>query len=320
MKKSKVIIILLATFFSFVLGSGCYYFFYLSSKKKEVSVPKSNEQKEVSAPKDDVSEVANRDLLLLLQEVIDYGKKLSAEKNINRENISKNIEILKDRGIWEKSDLESDHKKYLDDFQSANEAFQLQLKELLKKAKKKEKNLESFREELKKIGEENKKKSAEFVERLAKLAERIQEEVQPMPFLATWIGLIISVITGSIISIPILKYLEDFLEDCCDCGEKNFLVLINFFLCSLIFPLINCLLSLKISTFKEIYKHYIFYNCSKIIFLILSVILIPYFIVCCEENYQQQNNRGGGNMDMIHDIDIDNSSGNSGNDNGGANN
>ena len=274
MKKSKVIIILLATFFSFVLGSGCYYFFYLSSKKKEVSVPKSNEQKEVSAPKDDVSEVANRDLLLLLQEVIDYEQKVITEKKVRQEDFEKSVEILKDRGIWDGLGVESgvDFEKYYNStIKDSQEKFKIQLDELLKKVEK-EKNLESFRKELEKLGKERKKD----IDAFAEFAQKVQTEAEkPMPFFATWVGLVISVIICSLISIFICKCKNKPIDSLQD---AIFFMLIHLFLQFLIFPLINCLLSLKMSTFKEMYKHY-FCNKSKTLFLFLSIIFIPLFLV-----------------------------------------
>ena len=270
MKKNKVVIIILATFFSFVFGGGCYYFFCLSGKNKKVS-----------ASKDDVFDVAYNYLMASLQKLADYEQKIFTEKNINRENIVKNIDILQNRGVWENSNLEADYKKYLDDHQKELFAFKLQIDELLEKVKKKEKSLESFREELEKICEKMKKRDVESLEIFAELVERIKKEVNPDAFLVTWKGVIVSALICPLISFFILFLCQSYL---CSSSKKKeegwrrykddiFLIIINIFMQFLIFPLFNCLLSLKMSVFKEIFKHYISNYFKPILLLVSSVIL-----------------------------------------------
>ena len=297
MKKNKVVIIILATFFSFVFGGGCYYFFCLSGKNKKVS-----------ASKDDVFDVAYNYLMASLQKLADYEQKIFTEKNINRENIVKNIDILQNRGVWENSNLEADYKKYLDDHQKELFAFKLQIDELLEKVKKKEKSLESFREELEKIGEEIKKNIDENAETFDEIAERIQKEAEkPMPFLATWIGIVVSVIICPIISYFILLSLQKY--KWCEKKEEEggghiidfiFTMLICLPLQSLIFPLLNCLLSLKMSCFREIYKHH-FSNEFKLLFISLSFFFLNLFIgsgCCCKggEKNNKDNNKDNNNI------------------------
>ena len=307
MKKNKVIIIILATFLSFVLGGGCYYFFAWRTK---VSVPES---KEVSAPEDDVPEVARRDLQLFFQEIADYEQEVKAiaEKNIDRESIDKNIKILKDQGIWEELGFESEYSEYYNNFQSSRDTFKLRISELLEKVKK-EKDLESFREELKKLSEEMKKKSVELAVMFADLAERIQSEVQPpVPFIATWIGLLFLAINCSVISFFILRFSQDNIpcvRDCAKCKEdvtrdKNYICLIHIFLQFLIFPLINYLFSLKMRTLREIYKHY-FCNLLKLTSLALSIFILANFLIFVESSYKEYvDNRVKTQKEMVEKLE-----------------
>ena len=250
--------------------------------------------------------------MLFRQQLDDYKQKVTDEKQVHQEDLEKSIEILKEQGIWDNEILFSkDYKEYLD----LQEAFQLRLHELLKKVEK-EKDLASFREELEKLGEKSKKDIDAFVD----LGQRIIEEAKkPVPFFATWIGLVISVITCSIVSFFILNFYkkkqkeeyqeklktieglnernaktnkeffgkdnnmnendnkeiqvekENTQKNCLDdyCLVMALLFVIHSFLQFLIVPLINCLLSLKISFFKEIHKHY-FINALKLLFLCLS--------------------------------------------------
>ena len=274
MNKSKLVIIILATFLSFVFGGGYYYFFWLSSKNKEVSVPEN------------VYEIAQNDVLLFFQKLMDYEQKVANEKNINQEIINKNAKILKDQGIWGELGFGSDYNEYYDDFQSSQDAFQLRISELLEKVKK-EKNLESFREELEELGEEMKEKINENVETFAKLADRIQKEAEkPMPFFATWIGLLFLAITCPIISSSILDFLQKKIN-CEKCTSETldlfFLMLICFPLQFLIFPLINCLFSLKMSTLREIYKHYCNNNFKCLFLCVLFICLNCLFGFCREK-------------------------------------
>ena len=307
MKKNKVVIITLVTFIFFALGGGCYYFFCLldknkkevsvsEDKNKEVGVPEDKNKKEVSVPKD-VYEIAQNDVSSAFQKIADYEQKIAAEKNINQwEDIDKSIKILQNQGIYEELSFESDYKKYLDAVESSQEAAKLKLDELLEKVKKKEKDLASFREELEKISEEIKKNISENTEMLADLIEKIHEEAKkPVPFFATWIGLVISVITCPVVSFFILKFLKEkkFTSYCCSGQDQDRLTNIGifigiffaFFLQFLIFPLINCLLSLKMSSFREIYKHW-FYNRYKFLFLIFFFFFLNFIIggLACSED------------------------------------
>ena len=284
MKKNKVVIIILATFLSFALGGGCYYFF---------------------CPSKDVYEIAQNDASLLFQKLADYERKVIAEKNINQEIIDKNTEILQNQGIWNGLNFEPDYEKYLDDYRSSEVAYQLRISELLKKVKK-EKDLESFREELKKLSEEAKEKINKNVEAFAKLANRIQEEAEkPMPISAAWIGLLFLAITCPIISFYIQEKLQEKFHLTLNCGacitspkvlNSIFLMIICFPLQFLIFPLINCLFSLKMRTLREIYKHYT-YNPLKLIFLALSFICFNCLLgirCCCNDNSSTGTGDTGG--------------------------
>ena len=315
--KNKLVLLFLSLFV--IGGGGCYSLFY--SRNKEFF-------KEEKKP--DILEIAKKDILLLCQQLDDYEQKVSDEKRVRQEDLEKSIEILKDQGLWDNEIFFSrDYKEFLDTVQSAIKAFQLQLDELLKKVEK-EKNLESFREELAKIGEEHKKR----IDLFTNLAEKIRKEAQPMPFFATWIGLVISAAICSLISFFILNIykgqifipnslnkrkknldpnfqkrerqgkktegqpairlteedfkeikgdseeikgncFEDWIEDKYIMGIMGFLFVIHLPLQFLIFPLINCLLSLKISTFRETNKHYII-NYSKFFFLCFSFIVVDF--------------------------------------------
>ena len=286
MNKNKVIIIILATFLSFALGGGYYYFFCLSSKNEEVHVPE-DKNKEVSVP-EDVYEVAQNDVSLFLQKIVDYEQKAFNEKNINQEIVDKNMKILLDQGLWKGLGFESEYREYLDKFQSSQDTFALRISELLEKVKK-EKNLESFREELEKLSEETKKDINENVETFAKFANRAQEEAEkPMPISATWIGLLFLAIICPIISFYILKFLRESLncEVCVKSKVLNiiFLMIICFLLQFLIFPLINCLFSLKMSTLKEIHKHYRNNNFKSLFLCVMFICLNCSFgFECCRE-------------------------------------
>ena len=199
MDKNKLVIIFVILLSSFVVGGGCY--FLLRNKSKKVDFFKEKEK--------DVLEIAKKDVLLFRQQLDDYKQKVTDEKQVHQEDLEKSIETLKEQGIWEGEDLgfEKSYKEYLDVIHETG-TFQLQLDELLEKVEK-EKDLASFREELEKLSEKSKKDIDAFVD----LKQRIQEEAKkPMPFLATWIGLIsiiiIFVISGYVI-------FTKFLRSCC---------------------------------------------------------------------------------------------------------
>ena len=286
MEKNKVVIIILVISFSFVVGGGCYYFFRLSGKSKKVNISESDKNEKVDVS-EDVYEIARNDVSLLFQEIDDYEQKIVDERAFDQEDIDKNVRILKVQGIWDGFDFESDYEDYLYAVQSSKDDAKFKINKLLEKVKKKEKSLESFREELEKIGEEIKKNIDENAETFDEIAERIQKEAEkPMPFLATWIGIVVSVIICPIISYFILLSLQKY--KWCEKKEEEggghiidfiFTMLICLPLQSLIFPLLNCLLSLKMSCFREIY----------ILFIALSFFILNFFFSsgeCC----QNQNN------------------------------
>ena len=170
MNKNKVVIIFAILLSFFIVGGGCY------------SLLRRNKVQEIEK-EPDVLEVAKKDILLFRQQLNDYKQ----ERKVCQEDLEKSIEILKDQGIWKGKKLKFDkrYKEYLD-VVNETDAFQLRLDELLEKVEE-ERNLESFREELEKLSKKYKKD--------IDVPHRIQEEAKkPMPFLATWIGLIFSVI------------------------------------------------------------------------------------------------------------------------------
>ena len=292
MKKNKVIIIIFVTFLSFIFGGGCYYFFYLSNKS-------SGKGKEI-----DFYKFACSVCLLRLQEIANEQKK-TIEENVNQEELAKNVEILINQGIWDWL-FGVDLKECLEDnTQRIQNTFQPQIDELLEKVRKKEKKIESFDKELEKILEEMKKESLKNIKKYIEITKRIKEEAEkPMPLFAMWIVLLPLAIICPLISFFIVNFLR---EKFCyvtkiyeeggteistteECFSKKldpiFLMLICFPLQFLIFPLINCLFSLKMSTLREIYKHY-FYNCFKLIFLILMFFGFNCFLgvrCCCDDN------------------------------------
>ena len=283
MDKNKLVIIFVILLSSFVVGGGCYSFFYLRNESKEIEKEPKEMEKE-----SDVLEIAKKDVLLFRQQLDDYKQKVIDEEKAHQEDLEKSIEILKEQGIWEGEDLgfEKSYKEYLDVIHETG-TFQLQLDELLEKVEK-EKDLASFREELEKLSEKYKKDIDAFVE----LRQRIQEEAKkPVPFFATWIGLVISAITCPVVSFFILMFLKE--SSICKSisptivkiGGVLISLLIGGFLQLLIFPLINCLLSLKMSSFREIYKHW-FYNRYKFLFLIFFFFFLNFIIggLACSED------------------------------------
>ena len=240
LKKNNVdkIVITLAVFVSLLpFGIWCYRSFRSSHENKEIIE-------------------VRRDLSLFLQQLDDYEQKVIEEKKVRQDDFEKNIEILKDQGIWDGLLIESGSTKVEVDFEEyynstikdSQEKFKIQLGKLLEKLEK-EKNLESFRKELEKLGKERKKD----VDAFAEFAQRVQTEAKkPIPFFATWVGLEISIATCLIVTFIIL-----FLSSQKYPSLLLYLFPIIYFPSQfLIFPLINCLLSLKMSTLRETYKHY----------------------------------------------------------------
>ena len=231
MKKNKVVIIILVISFSFVVGGGCYYFFCLSGKSKKVNISESDKKKEVDVPKiekkisadknkkvdvsEDVYEIARNDVSLLFQEIDDYEQKIVDKRNMHQEDIDKNVKILRDQGIWRGFGFESDYEDYLYVVQNSKKAIDLKIDKLLEKVKK-DKDLKSFREELAKIGEEFKEKINKSAETFDEIVERIQKEAEkPMPFLATWAGVIVLATICPIISYYLMLFLKkNFCEQC----------------------------------------------------------------------------------------------------------
>ena len=247
----KVVIIFAILLSFFIVGGGCYFLL------------RRNKVQEIEKEEPDVLKVAKKDIFLCCQQLDDYKQKVIDENKVRQEDLEKSIKILKDQGIWD-NEIFFD-KRYLDVIQESD-AFQLQLYELLQKVETEE-DLKSFRAELEKLSEKRKKDIDAFVE----FGQRIKKEAEkPMPFFATWTGLAILAIIGPLISFFICQHLcqKQDEKDKDYCWAITILFVTHFFLQFLIFPLLNCLLSLKISSFREVYKHY-FINVSKLLFLCL---------------------------------------------------
>ena len=308
MNKGKLVIIFVILLSSFVIGGGYYSFFYSLNKEKEL----------------DVFEVAKKDIVLLCQQLHDYEQKVIEEKKVRQEDLEKSIEILKDQGIWdgllvEQKDGDDDEEtpqekkvdrenleeiikilkdqgildelhaesgvnfeKYHSAIQESKKAFQLQLDELLKKVEK-EKNLESFRKELEKFSKEYKKRICAFTE----FAQKIQEEARkPMPFCATWIGLVLSAVIIPLIAYYAIFY-KIFMFFKCDSDEDFFwffwvfiLSYVFYFLMFKFFCFINYLLTSKKDYKDDIYFYeeankFIINNASKKSFVFWIYILVP---------------------------------------------
>ena len=328
-KNIDKIVIILITFLSFLfLGQWCYRSFYSPNKDGEIiEIKVDNFQYKAK----NIPEIARKDFLLFVQQLDADEKKIFAKKKVDRKNIEKNIEILKDQGIWDGLLIESeamraevDFEEYYNFIQDLQNNFQLKLDRRLKWVEK-EKDLESFRAELKELRVKHRKDT----NLLAEFAQKIQEEAEkPMPFFATWIGIAISVIICLIVcllfsGIPgteisnkikgeiekkthlaldeVVAELKEFTIDEAKKYSKSLIVLflaVYFPLQLLIFPLIDSLLLLSL---REPYK-YRFYNKIKLslffvfpviltlivtLFLFLSKIFI--FCGCCIPNEEAIN-------------------------------
>ena len=302
MNKNKVVIIFII-FFLLFLGQ-CYRSFYLSNKDEEIEVKIDNFQYKAK----DVPEIARQEFFLFLNQVDNDEKRIFKRKKVDRQNLKKNIEILKKQGIWDGLLIESDidFEEYYRSLQDSQKTFQLQLDELLKKVEE-EKNLASFREELKKL----RQKYKEDIDVFAEFAFRIQKEAkEPMPFFATWAGIGISIaicLTVSFIfsSLSFNDWserrkamwsvkkdrrvlqrikMEYEKERKGKCLGTLFLIFLAFFIIYFplqfqIFPLLNCLLTLKMRSLREIYKHYLsnkfkFFSLFIIIPIIIFILML----------------------------------------------
>ena len=130
-----------------------------------------------------VPEFARQDFLLFMQQINADEEKIFSEKKIYRldlENLEENIKILKNLKIWDRLFIEPGvtFEEYYHSIQDSQKAFRFQLDKLLEKVEE-EKNLESFREELKKLREKHQKDIDVF----ADFIQRINEEVLKTPTL-----------------------------------------------------------------------------------------------------------------------------------------
>ena len=269
-----------------VIGRGCYRSFRLPEENENIEVKIDGLQDKI----ENIPEIAREDYLLFLDQLEDDEKEAFRKKKVDRKNLKKNIETLKEQGIWDglyiEPESEVDFEKYYCSLQDSQKAFRLRLDRLLKKVEK-EKDLASFREELEKLRQERKK----YIDVFAEFGYRIQEETkEPMPFFATWIGLGISVAISLIVSLIIVVLLRknNNFSECLLAISISFLI-IHLLSQLLIFPLINCLLSLKMSSFKETYKHYssnkfknVFLYAVPLAFL-LGCMIIIYSIKCIQK-------------------------------------
>ena len=295
-EKNKDKIVIIFTFFlSFlVLGFCGYRSFRLLNEKDEEIVRVGNLQYKAK----NIPKFARQDFLLFAQQLDVDEKKAFKIKKVDRQNIERNIKILKDQGIWDGLifGLKGiSFEEYYRSFQDSQKAFQLQLDELLKKVENKE-DLESFREELEKL----RQKHSEDIDVFVDFAKEIQEEAQkPIPFFATWIGIGISVAICLIVTfiLTVATQKNGKIKAILDAADKKPSLkkvlpetireqVLDYLFCFLtfcffavylplqfiIFPLLNCLLSLKISSFRETYKHY-FYNKFKTFSLFMTPVI-----------------------------------------------
>ena len=332
-KNIDKIVIIFIVFLSFlVLGFWGYRSFHLPNKKEVIGVKVNNFQYKAK----NIPEFARQDFLLFVQQLDADEEIVFGEKKVDRQNIERNIKILKDQGIWDGLCVEPGKitkcPNYIQDLyisiQDSQKAFQLQVDELLKKTEE-EKDLESFRKELKKLREKHQKDIDVFVE----FTQRIQKEAkEPIPFFATWIGMGISVVICLIVTfiLAMSKYREvskaitNFknYSSADDIAKKDSLIektlldsirkevleylallMYCFFIVYLplhflIFPFINCFLSLKMSSFRETYKHYL-YNKFKFcsLFMVpviwLSMIMVAIFLYNSKYDcYKNNENKG----------------------------
>ena len=255
--KNKIVIIFVVflSFVFFVFG-GLYYF---KDFKDEVPEEKN------------ILQTTQEEILIFQQKIDDYQQKVNNEKKINQENIRKNIETLKNLGIWDW--FKKDYKEYLDAVESSQKTTKLKLNELLEKVKKKEKDLASFREELEKLRQERKKNIDEKADILVKISEKMKEEVEkPMPFFATWTAVILlSIICTIICIICFRKILYEkgealsFFGASCGLSFASEIIIILF-----------CIL-LKPNRFREAHKRH--FSCPKALFLLLIPVIIPLLFV-----------------------------------------
>ena len=262
------IVIIFTIFLSLLVVGKCFYYSFRSPEENEkIEVKIDGLQDKI----ENIPEIAREDYLLFLDQLEDGEKEAFRKKKVDRKNLKKNIETLKEQGIWDglyiEPESEVDFEKYYCLLQDSQKAFRLRLDRLLKKVEK-EKDLASFREGLEKLRQERKK----YIDVFAEFGYRIQEETkEPMPFFASYAGIGISVTISLIVSliIAIQKHSSGALP-------ISFLI-IHLLSHLLIFPLINCLLSLKMSSFIETYKHY-FANKFKSFFLLIIPFLTIVYI------------------------------------------
>ena len=254
------IVIIFVIFLSLLLIGQCfYYFFCLPKENEKIEAKIDGIQYEI----ENVSEIARKDFLLFLDHLKADEKEAFRKKKVDCDHLDENIETLKDQGIWNVLRVKPgvNFESYYCSLQDSQKAFLFQLDELLEKVEK-EKDLASFREGLEKLRQEHQK----YTDVFAEFGYRIQEETkEPMPFFASYAGIGISVAISSIVSFLIFQLLVFHQKKENKDPDLITLLLLSssfyLFLLFLVFSLINCLLSLKMSPLKEIYKHYF---CNKV--------------------------------------------------------
>ena len=260
-KKNKIKIVIIFTIFLYFLVLGyCYRSFHSSNKDEEIEI--CGFRYEIKG----VPKIARQYFLMFAQGLKDHEEKVFKKRKLKRQDVEKNIKILKDQGIWDGLTFELKEEGFAEHYRSLQEsqkAFQLQFEEFLEKVKEaKNLNLESLenllQENILALNTEYSINSHNLV----CFAKIVQEEV----------GISVAICLIASLIFTLLQRSDT---------RKHLSVLLFFIIYIpaqfIIFPLLNCLLSLKMSYFKEIYKHYScnkFKNFSLFIVPIISLVLI----------------------------------------------
>ena len=280
---NKKLTIIFIVFLSFlVLGFCGYRSFRLPNKKEVIGVKVNNLQYKAK----NIPEFARQDFLLFVQQLDADEKKAFKRKKVDRQNIERNIKILKDQGIWDGLifGLKGiSFEEYYRSFQDSQKTFQLQLDNLLKKVENKE-DLESFREELEKL----RQKHLEDIDVFVDFAKEIQEEAKkPVPFLATWTGIGILIFICVICSLVTFFILADELSVETIANKEHLVsLLLLFFIIYLSQFIIFPLLSLKMCYFSETYKHF-FRNKFKAFSLFIIIPFTPLVLIFFVDKYNK---------------------------------